>query len=79
MGSFIGDALGSFCEFEGMQSESRMKLCMEMPGGGPFYLRPGQITDDSEMAVHLLKGLMNYQHGLKLEDQAEYLQFCIAQ
>jgi len=29
-----------------------------MPGGGPFKLAPGQITDDSELALCLGKGLV---------------------
>ena len=28
-----------------------------MPGGGTFGLQPGQFTDDSELATHLLHGL----------------------
>ena len=28
-----------------------MQKCMQWPGGGPFNLAPGQITDDSEMAM----------------------------
>ncbi len=31
---------------------------MTMPGGGPFELGPGQITDDSEMAMCLMWGLI---------------------
>jgi len=27
-----------------------MDKVMEMPGGGPFMLGPGQVTDDSELA-----------------------------
>ena len=30
---------------------------MRMPGGGPFKLAPGQITDDSELAMCLMWGL----------------------
>ena len=30
---------------------------MEMPGGGVFGLMPGQFTDDSELASHMLKAL----------------------
>lgn len=35
-----------------------MNKCMEMPGGGPFDLDPGQITDDSELAMCLLRALV---------------------
>ena len=32
---------------------------MKMPGGGPFDLVSGQITDDSEMAMCLMWGLID--------------------
>ena len=35
-----------------------MKECMEMNGGGPFSLGPGQVTDDSELAFCLMWGLI---------------------
>lgn len=28
-----------------------------MPGGGPFNLNPGQVTDDSELAMVLVSAL----------------------
>ena len=28
-----------------------MDACMKMNGGGPWKLAPGQITDDSELAM----------------------------
>lgn len=32
-----------------------MEECMKMPGGGPWELiAPGQVTDDSELAMCLL-------------------------
>ena len=65
-GAFIGDALGSYCEFEGIQSQANMEKAMSMPGGGPFYLAPGQVTDDSEMALHMLQGLKAYNPSYKL-------------
>lgn len=34
---------------------------MDMPGGGVFKLKPGQITDDSELAFHLLNALANFE------------------
>lgn len=30
---------------------------MSMPGGGPFNLNAGQITDDSELAMCLMQGI----------------------
>ena len=32
---------------------------MQMNGGGPFGLAGGQITDDSELAMCLMQGLIN--------------------
>jgi ADP-ribosylglycohydrolase len=34
-----------------------MEECMKMPGGGPFNLSPGQITDDSELAMCMMQGI----------------------
>ena len=31
---------------------------MKMPGGGTFEIQPGQFTDDSELAKHLLHSLL---------------------
>lgn len=33
---------------------------MEMRGGGLHKTYRGQVTDDSEMALHLLKSLLKY-------------------
>ena len=35
-----------------------MTKCMQMPGGGPHHVGPGQITDDGEMALCLMKGII---------------------
>jgi hypothetical protein len=31
---------------------------MEMPGKGTWKVKPAQFTDDSELASHLLEGLL---------------------
>ena len=42
LGAFIGDACGSYNEFETqIQDAAFMAKCMEMPGGGPHKLGPG--------------------------------------
>jgi len=59
LGAFIGDSCGSFLEFaREVQVDSIMKTCMQMPGGGPFNLIGGQVTDDSELAMSLMWGLI---------------------
>ena len=43
-----------------------LKHAMSMPGGGPFRLDPGQVTDDSELAMFMMWGLLNSdKHVLK--------------
>ena len=60
LGAFTADACGSFLEFSRkIGTKERMDACMRMEGGGPFGLAPGQITDDSELALCLLRGLLS--------------------
>ena len=33
-------------------------MAMDMPGGGCFNVSPGQVTDDSELAMCLMRGLL---------------------
>lgn len=49
-----------------------------MPGGGPFDLKPGQVTDDSEMALHMLVGLNHYDSAMPLQGQLPILLVAIA-
>ena len=36
-----------------------MEQCMKMPGGGFFKVGPGQVSDDSELALCLMQGIIN--------------------
>jgi len=66
LGAFAGDACGSYLEFINyVASEEEMDECMKMPGGGPWNLSAGQITDDSELAMCLMWALteINYNKG----------------
>ena len=36
-----------------------MRDCMKMEGGGPFKLGSGQVTDDSELAMCVMRGILN--------------------
>ena len=52
LGAFIGDTLGSYREFErGDCPDHFIEEAMQMPGGGCWDLMPGQVTDDSELAM----------------------------
>ena len=59
LGAFAADACGSFLEFtKKVANTQEMNECMKMTGGGPHNNGPGQITDDSEMAMGLMQGLI---------------------
>jgi len=66
-GAFIGDALGSYLEFKTKVTPQEVEEGMKMPGGGPFDLVPGQVTDDSEMAQSLIHGLIRANGKLNLD------------
>ena len=51
---------------------------MAMPGGGAFSLKPGQVTDDSEMATHLLISLSSLNPLVPLATQTYPLPIKIA-
>jgi ADP-ribosylglycohydrolase len=51
---------------------------MEMPGGGVFKLKPGQVTDDSELAFHLLSGLTRLDLSRNFEEQKDNIIITIA-
>ncbi|KRX11225.1 ADP-ribosylation/Crystallin J1 [Pseudocohnilembus persalinus] len=66
-GAFIGDSLGSYCEFENDIDEKVLSdVIMKQPGGGTFNLNPGQLTDDSEVALSLAYGLIEGEGKLDL-------------
>lgn len=54
-GLAIGDALSTTLEFSARDKRSRL---VDMEGGGPFRLRPGQWTVDTSMALSLADSLM---------------------
>lgn len=58
-GAFIGDSCGSANEFnKKIETDEKMDIIMTMPGEGPWDLDPGQITDDSELALCLMQGII---------------------
>ena len=46
-----------------------------MDGGGPFKLAAGQITDDSELAMMMMHGLLDesFPKGMEKEEDRNYL------
>lgn len=59
LGQFIGDALGSLVEFQRPASIARAypNGVRDMADGGPWDLIAGQPTDDSQMAMMLIRSL----------------------
>jgi ADP-ribosyl-[dinitrogen reductase] hydrolase len=61
LGLAVGDALGATQEFRRLQAPGFPTLCKglqtEITGGGPHGVRPGQVTDDTQMATALATSL----------------------
>ena len=55
LGLATGDALGTTLEF---RAPGSFKKIDDMVGGGPFYLAPGEWTDDTSMALCLAESLI---------------------
>ena len=67
LGLAVGDALGTTNEFRKLPAPPFPKLAdgphTEMRGGGPFAVKPGQVTDDTQMAcciAAILRSLHRY-------------------
>jgi len=58
LGACVGDAAGAVLEFffEDI-TETKVEDALHMPGGGYWDVGPGQVTDDSELALCLAHGL----------------------
>lgn len=65
LGLAVGDAVGTTVEF---RPRGTFEPLIDMIGGGPFNLRPGQWTDDTSMALCLGTSLVE-QKGFDPEDQ----------
>src|SRR5262245_30281763 len=61
LGLAVGDALGATNELKRFPApafpEMLTGLHTEMKGGGPFSVKPGQVTDDTQMACCIASGL----------------------
>jgi len=53
LGLAVGDALGAPVEFLTKREIAHRGIHREMTGGGWLKLKPGQITDDTEMSLYL--------------------------
>lgn len=64
MGLAVGDAIGAQAEFA---ARGQYEI-IDMVGGGPWGLEPGQWTDDTSMALCIATSLVE-QHGFDAKDQ----------
>ena len=72
LGAWVGDAIGGVLEFGGVPSRGAVDEAFRMCGGGVHKLGPGQVTDDSEMGISLLRGLVAGRGRLDLNQIASY-------
>lgn len=63
VGLAIGDAAGGVLEFSPAVSPADVDRALTFPGGGPHSLGPGQITDDTELALALADGLLSTERS----------------
>ena len=64
LGLAVGDALGTTVEF---RPRGSFEPVVDMTGGGPFKLQPGQWTDDTSLALCLAESLVE-RHGFDAGD-----------
>ena len=73
LGAFAADACGSYLEFSKFPLDDfKTDQCMKMNGGGYHKVAGGQITDDSELALSLLKGLVESNKDKSADDMKVY-------
>lgn len=70
MGLAVGDAVGTTLEF---QPRGSFLPITDMVGGGPFYLAPGQWTDDTSMALCLATSLCEKKEFDPIDQLERYL------
>jgi ADP-ribosylglycohydrolase len=72
LGQIVGDALGTTVEFRPASSIEREypNGLREIVGGGPFRVLPGQVTDDTELALALARSII--EHGGYDADRVAY-------
>lgn len=72
IGMAIGDALGATVEFMTVpEIQAKYGVFKEITGGGWLRLKPGQVTDDTEMALCIARAILEAQ-GWSLEVIAQH-------
>jgi ADP-ribosylglycohydrolase len=78
LGQLVGDALGTTVEFESAAAIAARYPggLREIRGGGLFSVRPGQVTDDGELALALARCLVAVGRYDPDQVAAAYLAWC---
>ena len=72
LGLAIGDALGATTEFmTPHEIKAKYGVLRKIIGGGWLHLRPGQVTDDTQMSIYMARAIEAAQ-GWQLTTIAEY-------
>jgi len=72
IGLAVGDALGTTVEF---RHPGSFEPVVDMIGGGPFHLLPGQWTDDTSMALCLAESLIERQGFDPIDQLQRYVRW----
>ncbi|MBI2893889.1 MAG: ADP-ribosylglycohydrolase family protein [Deltaproteobacteria bacterium] len=79
LGLAVGDALGTTLEFERPVAPAFPNFATgphrEVTGGGPFELRPGQVTDDTQMACCLAASLREHRRFVQSDVARRYAEW----
>ena len=73
LAAFVGDSLGAYLECrKGEISKEEVEKGMAMTGAWDGKLSPGQVTDDSEMSMCLMRGLVEGNGKMDLKPICKY-------
>ena len=73
-GAFLADSMGSFCEFKSFNRNNHLEIFSKNDG---YVFKPGQVTDDSEMAMSQAYGIMDNAQINELNENLIYYYYLI--
>ena len=73
-GAFLADSMGSFCEFKSFNKNNHLEIYKKNNG---HIFQPGQVTDDSEMAMSQAYAIMDNADINELNENLIYYYYLI--
>ena len=73
-GAFLADSMGSFCEFKSFNKNNHLEIFSKNRG---HIFKPGQVTDDSEMAMSQAYAIMDNGDIEELNENLIYYYYLI--